>query len=83
MEINRLKWAIRRGMLELDLIFEPFVERGYPRLSESDKALFIRLLECEDQDLFKWFLKHEQPDDKDLMKIVDIIQVSNSEIKPR
>ena len=73
MEINRLRWAIRRGMLELDLVFQPFLENIYPTLPEQDQTLFIQLLECEDQELFKWFLKSEKPADPDLKRIVEII----------
>ena len=32
---RRLKWACRRGMLELDVLFEPFVEQAYDELSEE------------------------------------------------
>ncbi len=77
MDINRLRWAIRRGMLELDLIFQPFLEKTYPSLADSEQALFIQLLECEDQDLFKWFLRSEDPADPELKKIVNIIRASS------
>ena len=73
MEINRLRWAIRRGMLELDLVFQPFLENVYPSLCKADQDLFVKLLECEDQELFKWFLKSENPDDLELKRIVEII----------
>lgn len=73
MEINRVRWAIRRGMLELDLIFQPFLENIYPSLCQSDQDLFVKLLECEDQDLFRWLMKSEQPEEADLKKILTII----------
>lgn len=70
MEYNRLRWASRRGMLELDLILMPFVEGAYPTLNASDQADYARLLECEDQDLFAWFLHRQEPDDESLRPIV-------------
>lgn len=74
MEYQRLVWASRRGMLELDLILNPFLERIYPSLPEEDKQRYRKLLECEDQDLFNWFLNKGEPDDADLKKVVGIIR---------
>ncbi len=72
-ELNRMRWAARRGMLELDLVLEPFVQARYAALDERDRTRFQRLMRCEDQDLFAWFLRREQPDDPDLADIVGTI----------
>ncbi|MFK8048250.1 MAG: succinate dehydrogenase assembly factor 2 [Halioglobus sp.] len=69
-ELNRMRWAARRGMLELDLVLEPFVNARYVELSEIDRARFARLMTSEDQDLFAWFLRREQPEDPELAQIV-------------
>jgi antitoxin CptB len=69
-ELNRMRWAARRGMLELDLVLGPFVEQRYALLSQADRELFQRLMLCEDQDLFSWFLKREQTEDEELADIV-------------
>jgi antitoxin CptB len=69
-EINRMRWASRRGMLELDLLLEPFVVERYSALDEADRLRFQQLLRCEDQDLFAWFLRRERPDDEELRAIV-------------
>ena len=45
MNKNRLVWASRRGMLELDLILAPFVENVYDSLTEDDQLRFEVLLE--------------------------------------
>jgi antitoxin CptB len=57
-------------MLELDLVLAPFVEGRYMALNAVDKATFKRLLLCEDQDLFAWFLRRQQPEDEELVAIV-------------
>ncbi|GIU22684.1 hypothetical protein TUM4433_03990 [Shewanella schlegeliana] len=59
MKISRVKWACRRGMLELDVLFQPFVEAHYESMSLEDKTVFVKLLECEDPELFAWFMGHE------------------------
>ncbi len=38
-ELNRLYWHSRRGMLELDVLLVPFVKEVYPHLNEVDRAL--------------------------------------------
>ena len=80
MDRNRLFWASRRGMLELDLVLLPFLEKIYPTLEQEDKERYWRLLDCEDQDMFGWFLRRENPDDPELLKIVQIIRDTRSEI---
>jgi antitoxin CptB len=72
-EINRMRWAARRGMLELDLVLEPFVSDRYASLSEPDRQRFQQLMRCEDQELFGWFMQRGEPDDKELASIVSQI----------
>jgi antitoxin CptB len=71
---NRLRWAARRGMLELDLLLTGFVERGYAGAGPENQARFERLLCCEDQDLFAWLLGRAEPPDADLKAIVALVQ---------
>ncbi|MCP6134009.1 succinate dehydrogenase assembly factor 2, partial [Klebsiella pneumoniae] len=56
-ELNRLFWHSRRGMLELDVLLVPFTQEVYPSLNETDRELYVRLLKCEDQDMFGWFME--------------------------
>ncbi|BCD96608.1 succinate dehydrogenase assembly factor 2 [Marinagarivorans cellulosilyticus] len=73
MEYNRLKWASRRGMLELDLVLMPFLENVYQTLPPEDQALYVELLTNEDQDMFGWLLKHKEPPTEGLKRIVAIV----------
>ena len=72
-DLKRMRWASRRGMLELDLVLEPFVNECYAELDDSDRQRYRQLMECEDQELFGWFLQHGQPEDPELAKIVEKI----------
>ncbi|KRO92235.1 MAG: succinate dehydrogenase assembly factor 2 [Proteobacteria bacterium] len=76
MNKNRLLWASRRGMLELDLILAPFVEDVYDSLEEDDKLRFEVLLKSEDQTLFMWFMQREEPTDPNMQRILQIIRDS-------
>jgi antitoxin CptB len=72
-EYKRIYWASRRGMLELDLVLMPFVEQRLRELPAADQQRYVRLLECEDTELFAWFLQRQQPQDAEHAAIVDII----------
>ena len=72
-ELKRLFWHSRRGMLELDVLLVPFVQEVYPGLDAEDQARYRKLLECEDQDMFGWFMRREDPQDPDLRRMVNMI----------
>jgi antitoxin CptB len=72
-DINRVYWASRRGMLELDLVLMPFAKGRLRDLDPIDQQCYIRLLECEDTELFVWFMRRERPQDEELAGIVDQI----------
>lgn len=72
-EHNRMRWASRRGMLELDLVLEPFVNQRFLQLDAADRERYRQLMLCEDQELFGWFLRREVPEDPELAAIVHII----------
>ncbi len=74
MERNRLFWGSRRGMLELDLVLLPFLDNVYPTLEQADKERYWQLLTCEDQDLFAWFMRRSDPEDPELLRIVQIVR---------
>ncbi|MBD9484833.1 succinate dehydrogenase assembly factor 2 [Pseudomonas sp. PDM14] len=72
-ELNRLYWHSRRGMLELDVLLVPFVREVYATLEAEDQERYRKLLECEDQDMFGWFMQREEPQDEDLRRMVRMI----------
>lgn len=76
MDKNRLFWASRRGMLELDIILLDFLENTYDQLKPAEQSLYQHLLGGEDQDLFAWLMGREAPEDKDTAKIIAIIRDS-------
>lgn len=72
-DIRRLTWQSRRGMWELDLLLVPFMEQGFRDLDEADQDRFVSLLDCEDQELFMWFMKRDVPPNEDYARIVGIV----------
>ncbi len=47
-ELARLKWQCRRGTKELDFLLLRYLETGYLAADEEERALFVELLELED-----------------------------------
>ncbi len=76
MSVNttKLKWACRRGMLELDVLLGNFLEEAYPGLSEADQASFVALLDEADPDLFAWLTGHTSPTQPKFVEIVGKIR---------
>ena len=72
-ELNRLFWHSRRGMLELDLALVPFAREVYPTLPADEQAIYQRLLEREDTELFGWILQKNRPEDPELAMIMEKI----------
>lgn len=76
-DFNRMRWASRRGLLELDLLLAPFVEACYQTLDDSDKEAFRRLVAEQDQDIMNWIMARETVADPSLAAIVAQIRAHN------
>ena len=73
-ELQRLRWRCRRGMRELDQLFGRYLDRSWPGASAQERALFERLLGCEDDRLWRWFLGYEICEDSELHALVERIR---------
>ncbi|MBT4835790.1 MAG: succinate dehydrogenase assembly factor 2 [Methylococcales bacterium] len=73
---NQTKWRCRRGMLELDLLLNGFVNHVYPTLESKAQKSFETLLDCPDQSLQQWLAGNDLPDDKSLHDIVKQIRLN-------
>jgi antitoxin CptB len=71
---SRLRWACRRGMLELDVLLGNFLAEAYSELTVTDQERFVNLLECNDQELFMWLTGKETATDTNLLIIIEKIR---------
>lgn len=78
-DIKRLYWHSRRGMLELDLLLIPFVEHSLTGLSEDELLMYSDLLREEDQDLFLWLMRRAEAPSPRLQLIIDKILYANTQ----
>ena len=68
-EIERVKWRSRRGLLELDLVFERYWARGDAPAPEEEAAL-ERLLAMPDNDLLDLVMGRAETNDPGVRAVV-------------
>mgnify|MGYP001227356509 CR=1 FL=1 len=61
MTTSYIKWCCRRGVLELDVLLERFIDEHYEQLTIEQKNIFHQFIQCEDSWLQSWLLYHDQP----------------------
>jgi antitoxin CptB len=72
-EIRRLRWRCRRGMRELDQLMLRYLDRRWPAADDGERAVFLRLLDSEDDKLWRWFMGREAPQDAQLAGLVALV----------
>ena len=73
-ELKRLRWRCRRGMRELDQLLTRWLDREWTAASDSQREVFLRLLDSEDDRLWRWFLGHETAPDAALDSLIHYIR---------
>lgn len=68
--LARLKWLCRRGMLELDLLLEQFLARYGAQLSVSEQIIMEELLLANDHDLLAWILQQQPVEDEKFIPLL-------------
>ena len=51
MSLNKLRWKARKGIRELDILLQTYLETSYNNLNNEDKMLFEEVLDIETYDL--------------------------------
>ena len=69
-ELRRLRWRCRRGMRELDQLMLRYLDGRWPAASDAERGVFLRLLDTEDDKLWRWFMGREVPQDAELESLV-------------
>ena len=73
LKYNQLYWRSRRGMLELDLQLQPFLEQSFFSLDDNEKEGYEKLLLEEDWQIYDWLRGVTTPVDKNVALVVDKI----------
>ncbi|RPJ46999.1 MAG: hypothetical protein EHM16_07545 [Betaproteobacteria bacterium] len=59
-ELDRIRWQCRRGLLELDLLLNRFLDRELAGLSTEQMQTFRELLDEADIRLLAWVMEQEK-----------------------
>jgi len=76
---SQILWRCRRGIREMDLLLQQFVERYYSQLSTQEKHDFERLLDEADLDIMDWIMGRRTPPSDNY---ANLIQMINSSVNP-
>jgi antitoxin CptB len=60
-DLDRIRWQCRRGLLELDLVLNRFLEAGLESLNPQQLATFKAFLAENDTSLLAWVMGQEEP----------------------
>jgi antitoxin CptB len=69
-ELNRLRWQCRRGLLELDVLLERFLEKHGDRLQGERLSSFQTLLTFADNELLDLIRERTECRDARLAEVV-------------
>lgn len=73
-EYSELKWRCRRGMLELDILLNSYLDKNYNTMSQQQGDIFSEVLDYPDQVLFDLLLGNMQSSDARVSRLVSEIQ---------
>ncbi len=74
MEIGKLRWRCRRGMKELDVMLEAYLEQVHPQAGSEQRAVFERLLELPDPQLYSMLNGHQECADPVTRDVIETIR---------
>lgn len=75
-ESDRLRWRCRRGMLELDLVLNRFLERHLAGLEPRKLDTLLALLERADPELLDFVMGLDQPDGAEERELVALMRAA-------
>ena len=78
MDHKQLVWRCRRGVRELDVLLDKYLQSVYPQLDSNGKASFERFLEVQDPIIMDWLFERSVPDVEMINVIKDLRDISNS-----
>ncbi len=75
-ELERARWRCRRGLLELDIILQRFMDQHYTQLDEQRLEQFEKLLALPDNDLWDLITTRQVTTDDNLQQVLKLLQKS-------
>ncbi|MBA4708854.1 MULTISPECIES: succinate dehydrogenase assembly factor 2 [Aquitalea] len=73
-ELKRIRWRSRRGLLELDLVLERFFAQRFDALSPAEIDAYKRILDLPDTDFLDVVNGKADLDDPEEAAIIEILR---------
>lgn len=73
---ERLRWRCRRGLLELDIILQRFLEQYYGQLDKSQLKTFETLLSLPDNELWDIISAKKETVNENIKPLLTLLQQS-------
>ena len=71
---SQLKWRCRRGMRELDVLLDRYLETQYTDANPQQQAAFEALLELQDPVILRLVLGKDESGNNELAQVLDTIR---------
>jgi antitoxin CptB len=71
---SSLLWRCRRGIREMDILLQRFIETQYDDLSSEEQKIFEQLLEETDMDIMAWVMEKAIPPSEEFAQIIQLIR---------
>jgi antitoxin CptB len=69
-DLARLRWRCRRGMRELDVVFQRYLEQRYALAPAAEQRAFESLVELQDPQLLAYLMGRETPSDPEQLNVI-------------
>ncbi len=73
--LEQLRWRCRRGMLELDLLLNDFLNEHFAQLDQAQLELFAHLLDYPDAVLLDLLLARTRASDPELAAFINMVRI--------
>lgn len=74
MDKKSLRWKSRRGMKELDILFEHYLFEHFDHADAAHQAAFLALTDLQDPKITDYLFERDTPSDPALKDIIDIMR---------
>ena len=68
--LRRLRWHCRRGMRELDVVLQRYLDQRYSVAPAGEQQAFEALLDLQDPQLFAYLTGRDTPTDTELVNVI-------------
>jgi len=73
-DLARIQWHCRRGLLELDLVLQRFMDARFDKLNAAEVDEFRELLSYEDNDLLDMVMGRAEPVNTRLNEVLILLR---------